>query len=62
MSETTDEQDGDSNEEPRLMTRIDDEEVRLLVHIVPIEDAEDATTEASGPSQGSPPDSPGLAE
>lgn len=62
MNQTTDEHDGESNDEPRLMTRIDGEEVRLLVHIVPIEDAEDAPTETTEPAQGSPPDSPGLAE
>lgn len=62
MSETTDEHDGESNDEPRLMTRIDGEEARLLVHIVPIENAGDAPTETAGPAQGPPPDSPGLAE
>lgn len=28
------------NDEPRLLTRIDGEEVRLLVHIEPIDDGE----------------------
>ena len=59
MSETTDE---DPNDEPRLMTRIDGEAARLLVHIEPIEDAEDCPTTTSAPAQAPPPDSAGLAE
>ena len=59
MSEPTDD---DPNDEPRLMTRIDGEEARLLVHIEPIEEAEDGPEGTSGPAQASPPDSPGLAE
>ena len=59
MSETTDD---DSKDEPRLMTSIDGEPARLLVHIEPIADAEDPPTETSEPAQASPPDLPGLAE
>lgn len=59
MSETTED---DAKDEPRLMTRIDGEPARLLVHIEPIEDAGDRPTETDEPAQGSPHDSPGLAE
>ena len=59
MSEPTDDQ---PNDEPRLMTRIDGEEARLLVHIEPLEDADDDPEGTSGPAQASPPDSSGLAE
>jgi hypothetical protein len=59
MSETTDD---DRNEEPRLMTRIDGEAARLLVHIEPIEDADDAPTDPPPPAQAPPPDSSGFAE
>ena len=59
MSETSDD---DPNDEPRLMTRIDGEAARLLVHIEPIEDAEDPATGTDGPAQAPPPDSSGLAE
>ena len=59
MSETT---ANDPNDELRLMTRIDGEEARLLVHIEPIEDAEDAPTETSGLAQAPAPDPSGLAE
>ena len=59
MSETTDD---DPNDEPRLMTGIDGQAARLLVHIEPIEDAEDRPTEPSGPAQAPPPDPPGLPE
>ena len=52
----------DDTNEPRLMTRIDGEEVRLLVHIEPIEEAADGATEANEPDEGAPPGSPGLAE
>jgi hypothetical protein len=59
MSETT----GDHpNDEPRLMTRIDGEAARLLVHIEPIEDAEDCPAETDGRAQARPSDSSGLAE
>ena len=59
MSETTDD---DPNDERRLMTRIDGEAARLLVHIEPIEDADDRPTEPGGPAQAPPSDSLGLAE
>jgi hypothetical protein len=59
MSETTDD---DPNDEPRLLTRIDGEAARLLVHIEPIEDAEDGPTDAGDPAQAPPPDSSGLTE
>ena len=50
------------NEEPKLMTHIDGEEVRLLVHIEPIEEAGGGTTEPVEPDQESPPKPPGLAQ
>jgi hypothetical protein len=59
MSETTDDE---GNDESRLMTRIDGEAARLLVHIEPIEDADGGPTEGCGPPQPSPPDSSGLVE
>ena len=59
MSETTDD---DPNDEPRLMTSIDGEPARLLVHIELIEDADDRPTETGEPAQASPSDSPRLAE
>ena len=59
MTEPTDEH---PNDEFRLMTRIDGEEARLLVHIEPIEGAEDGPEGPDCPAQASPPDSPGLAE
>lgn len=59
MSETTDD---DPKDEPRLMTSIDGEPARLLVHIEPIEDAHDLPTETCEPAQAPPSDSPGLAE
>lgn len=59
MSVTTGDE---ANDEPRLMTSIDGEAVRLLVHIEPIEDAEGGPTEGCGPAQAPPPDSSGLAE
>lgn len=59
MSETTDD---DPNDEPRLMTGIDGETARLLVHIEPIEDTDDPPTEPDAPAQAPPPDSPGLPE
>jgi hypothetical protein len=59
MSETID--DG-PNDELRLLTRIDGEAARLLVHIEPIEDDEDRATETCRPAQAPPRDSSGLAE
>jgi hypothetical protein len=59
MSETTGD---DANDELRLMTRIDGEAARLLVHIEPIEEGEDRPSETSQPAQPPPPDTPGLAE
>ena len=59
MSETTDD---DPKDEPRLMTSIDGEPARLLVHIEPIEDSDDPPTEAGEPAPAPPPDPPGLAE
>jgi len=56
MSRTTGD---DPKDEPRLMTSIAGEPARLLVHIEPIDDAEDHPTEAVEPAQGEPPDSPG---
>ena len=62
MSEPTDEHDEYRNGEPWLMTRIDGEEARLLVHIEPIDEDEDAPTEEDSPAVEPPPDSPGLAQ
>jgi hypothetical protein len=59
MSETIDD---DPNDELRLMTRIDGEAARLLVHIEPMEDTDDLATETGGPAQPPPQDSSGLAE
>jgi hypothetical protein len=59
MSETTDE---DPKDEPRLMTSIDGEPARLLVHIEPLEDPDDPPTEDCTPAPAPPPDLPGLAE
>jgi hypothetical protein len=51
MSDTGAGADEDPNDEPRLMTRIDGEEARLLVHIEPIDDAEaEASTEDEPPA------------
>jgi hypothetical protein len=58
MSEPADE----GANEPRLMTRIDGEEARLLVHIEPLEEAADDPTEANERDAGGPPSSAGLAE
>ncbi|HVL05615.1 MAG TPA: hypothetical protein VM388_06480 [Acidimicrobiales bacterium] len=58
MSEPTD----DDPNEPRLMTRIDGEEARLLVHIEPIEEAGEDATEPCEPDEGDRPVPPGLAE
>lgn len=70
MSESTGEPDGarhrdrddQANDDLRLMTRIDGDEARLLVHIVPIDDADDDPTEASDPGHAPPADPAGLAE
>ena len=59
MSETTGD---DPNDEPRLMTRIDGEAARLLVHIEVIGDPEDAPADTEAPAQAPRPDSSGLAE
>jgi hypothetical protein len=59
MSETTGD---DANEELRLMTRIDGEAARLLVHIEPIEEEEDSPSETSQPGRPPPPETSGLAE
>ena len=48
MSEPTD----DRANEPRLMTRIDGEEARLLVHIEPLEEAGDDATGTSEQDDG----------
>jgi hypothetical protein len=58
MSETTDDEPKD---EP-LMISIDGEPARLLVHIAPIEDADDIPTETCKPTQAPRSDSPGLDE
>ena len=55
MSETAAD---DPKDEPRLMTSIDGEPARLLVHIEPIEDSDDPQTEAGEPAQAAPPESP----
>jgi hypothetical protein len=53
MTEPTRGADDEPNDEPKLMTRIDGEEARLLVHIEPIEDTEaGAETEEDPPSMG----------
>lgn len=54
MSEMTDD---DPKDEPRLMTSIDGEPARLLVHIEPIVDGEDGSTEEGVPAQAAPPES-----
>lgn len=59
MTETTEDE---PNGETRLMTSIDGEPARLLVHIEPIEDAAGRPTEEDGPAEAFPSDSPGLAE
>ena len=59
MSETTDD---DPKDEPRLMTSIDGEPARLLVHIEPIEDSDDLPTETDEPPPARAPDPSGLAE
>ena len=48
--------------EDRLMTRIDGEEVRLLVHIEAIDDAGDAATSPDPAHDDEPDDPPGLAQ
>lgn len=53
---------GEAYDDPRVMTRIDGEEARLLVHIEPIGDPGDGPTEEGRSAEGSPPESPGLAE
>lgn len=58
MSETTDDQPN----EHRLVTRIEGEEVRLLVHIEPITPAGDAATTADEGGQGEPDDGSGLTQ
>jgi hypothetical protein len=58
MSEPTDDQPNERG----LMTRIDGEEVRFLVHIEPIDPADEDPTEPTGACEGKPDDSPGLAE
>lgn len=58
MSQPTD----DPANEPRLMTDIDGEEARLLVHIEPIDPADEDATDRSAASEGEPGDHPGLAE
>ena len=62
MSESTETPGDDPKDELRLMTSIDGEPARLLVHIEPIEDAEDDPTGVDGPAQASPPSACGLAE
>jgi hypothetical protein len=52
----------EANEERRLMTRIDGEAARLLVHIEPIDDGDDRATDTDGPAHAPPRDSSGLAE
>lgn len=59
MSETADD---DPKEEPRLMTSIDGEPARLLVHIEPLAESDDPPTEAGDQAPASAPDPPGLAE
>lgn len=58
MSETT----GDEPNEHRLVTRIDGEEVRLLVHIEPIAPAGDAATSTNEGCEGEPVEGSGLAQ
>ena len=62
MSEMTETTGDDPNDEPRLMTCIDGESARLLVHIEPIENAGDGPVDTTDPEQASPPDLPGLVE
>ena len=54
--------DDDTKDEPRLMTSIDGEPARLLVHIEPLEESVGPPTEAGEQAQASAPDPPGLAE
>jgi hypothetical protein len=58
MSEPTD----DRPNERRLMTRIDGEEARLLVHIEPMDDAGEEATETNESDDGGLASSAGLAE
>ena len=59
MSETNDD---DRKDEPRLMTSIDGEPARLLVHIEPIDDSDHPPTGTYERPQAPEPDPPGLAE
>lgn len=52
----------DANDDPRLMTTIDGEEVRLLVHIEPMDGTEPDPTVEGEPAHGGGADSPPLAE
>ena len=61
MNDGPDERDDDGGE-PRLMSRIDGEEVRLLVHIEPIAGGVDDATDATEPAHAPRPESPGLTE
>lgn len=54
MSDQPADQEPEDNDEPRLMTTIDGEEVRLLVHIEPLDD--------DGPEHAEPRGTPGTAE
>lgn len=62
MSKSTETTGDDPKDEPRLMTSIDGEPARLLVHIEPIEGTDDGSTGTGGPLQASPPSATGLAE
>jgi hypothetical protein len=62
MSGSTETPDDDPKDDLRLMTSIDGEPARLLVHIEPIEDADDVPTSSDEPPQASPPSAEGLAE
>lgn len=48
MSDGPPKQEPEDNDEPRLMTSIDGEEVRLLVHIEPLDDDGSEHAEARG--------------
>jgi hypothetical protein len=62
----SDDPDGDGNPKEadgeRLMTRIDGEEARLLVHIEPVEGGSQGTTDRSSTDGPSPPPPPAMPE
>ena len=70
MSERTGEPEGDDrptgddevNDEPGLTTRIDGEEVRLLVHIEPLDEGDGPPSDPAEPGHASRADPPASPE